>query len=174
CSQPREARGGMTGARSRFRDARPDSLNSRSHAGFPPVGTSPPAARRSAGDGPDPGGTMRQFMERGLGWEKGARLTRRQFGRMAALLTTGAALPFYNESALAQDLKSITDVPPDAVRINANENPMGPCLAALEAIRKIAPLTGRYLFEQGRLFTEAMAAAEGLPASHVLVSAGSS
>src|SRR5262249_11231212 len=132
------------------------------------------AARRSAGDGPDPGGTMRQFMERGLGWEKGARLTRRQFGRMAALLTAGAALPFYNESTLAQDLKSITDVPPDAVRINANENPIGPCPAALEAIRKIAPLTGRYLFEQGRIFTEAMAAAEGLPASYVLVSAGSS
>src|SRR5207245_424056 len=62
-------------------------------------------------------------------------LSRRQFGRMAVLLTAGAALPFYNESALAQDLKVIASIPPDAVRLHTNENPMGPCPAALEAIR---------------------------------------
>jgi histidinol-phosphate aminotransferase len=108
-------------------------------------------------------------------WERQARgLTRREFGRRAALLTAGACLPFYNEAALAQDIKAIANIPPEAVRLNANENPMGPCPAALEAIRKVTPLAGRYLFGQAQAFVEAMAAAEGLPASHVLPSAGSS
>jgi len=100
--------------------------------------------------------------------------TRRDFGRMAALWIAGASLPFYNESALAQDLKSISSIPPDAVRLNANENPMGPCVAALEAIQKVVPQGGRYLFHLTQAFTETLAAVEGLPATHVLPSAGSS
>src|SRR6266481_9126106 len=102
------------------------------------------------------------------------RLTRRQFGRMAALLTAGAALPFYNEAALAQDLKAIANIPPDTVRLNANENPMGPCPAAIEAMRAIVPQGWRYLFNQTFAFVEAMAATEGLPTSHVMACAGSS
>jgi histidinol-phosphate aminotransferase len=93
---------------------------------------------------------------------------------MAALVAAGAALPFYNEAALAQDLKAIGRIPPDAVRLNANENPMGPCPAALEAIGKIAPQGGRYLFDQTFAFIEAIAAVEGLPTTHVLPGAGSS
>jgi histidinol-phosphate aminotransferase len=104
----------------------------------------------------------------------GSGLTRRQFGRLAALLAAGSAVPFYNELALAQDVKSIATVPPDAVRLNTNENPMGPCAAALEAIRQVVPLGGRYLFDQTFAFAEALAASEGLPASHVLPAAGSS
>jgi histidinol-phosphate aminotransferase len=101
-------------------------------------------------------------------------LSRREFGRVAMLLTAGAALPFYNEAALAQDLKSITDVPRDAVRLNANENPLGPCPAALEAIQKAVPQAGRYCFDLSHAFVETMAAAEDLPPTHVLASAGSS
>jgi histidinol-phosphate aminotransferase len=101
-------------------------------------------------------------------------MTRRQFGRMTALLTAGAALPFYNESTLAQDIKAIANIPPDAVRLNANENPMGPCPAALEAIRAILPSSGRYLFGVTREFAETLAAVEGLPVDHVLPCAGSS
>jgi histidinol-phosphate aminotransferase len=101
-------------------------------------------------------------------------LTRRDLARAAALLAAGAALPFYNEPALAQDLKAMAAVPPDAVRINTNENPMGPCPAALEAIRKVLPNGGRYQFDQTYAFVAAMAADTGLPADHVLPSAGSS
>lgn len=108
------------------------------------------------------------------GWEHIGRLSRRQFGRMAALLTAGAALPFYNEFALAQDLKAIANIPPDTVRLNANENPMGPCPATIEAIRAIVPQGWRYLFNQTFAFVEAMAAAEELPTSHVMACAGSS
>ena len=118
---------------------------------------------------------MRTFSGRGYGGRGGVPgLNRRQFGRAAALLAAGAALPFYNEAALAQDLKEIASVPPDAVRLNTNENPMGPCPAALEAIRQVLPQGGRYLFGLTNAFVEAMAAAEGLPTSHVLPSAGSS
>jgi histidinol-phosphate aminotransferase len=101
-------------------------------------------------------------------------LTRRDFARLAALLAAGAALPFYNEATLAQDIKAIANIPPDAVKLNANENPFGPCPEALEAIRKVVPLSGRYGFREASAFVEAMAASEGLPASHVLASAGSS
>jgi histidinol-phosphate aminotransferase len=103
-----------------------------------------------------------------------AGLTRRDFARLAAFLAAGAALPFYNESTLAQDIKAIARIPPDAVKLNANENPLGPCPEALEAIRKVLPLAGRYLFQETQAFVEAMAASEGLPTSHVLPSAGSS
>ena len=49
--------------------------------------------------------------------------SRRHFGRIATMLTAGAALPFYNEPALAQ-LSMVRNMPPDAVKINANENPL--------------------------------------------------
>jgi histidinol-phosphate aminotransferase len=117
----------------------------------------------------DPGGMMRDVFKRGSGG-----LTRREFGRVAALLAAGSALPFYNERTLAQDVKAIASIPPDAVRLNANENPMGPCAAALEAVREVVPLGGRYLFDRTFQFAETLAASEGLPASHVLPAAGSS
>jgi histidinol-phosphate aminotransferase len=118
---------------------------------------------------------MHPFFDREQSRDLAARgFTRRDVGRMAALLTAGAALPFYNEPALAQDLRAIANIPPDAVKINANENPMGPCPEAIEAACKVVPLCGRYLFDRTFAFVEAMAAAEGLPTSHVLPFAGSS
>ena len=100
--------------------------------------------------------------------------SRRDFARWATLLTAGAALPFYNEAALAQDLRAIGIIPPDAVKINANENPMGPCPAALEAMRAVLPQGGRYLFNHTFAFMDTMAEVEGLPGTHVLPFAGSS
>ena len=58
--------------------------------------------------------------------------SRRNFGKIASLITAGAALPFYNEPALAQ-LSMVKNMPADAVKINANENPLGPCPEAAEA-----------------------------------------
>ena len=49
--------------------------------------------------------------------------SRRNFGRIAAMITAGATLPFYNEPAMAQLSK--VNAPPDAVLLNANENPLG-------------------------------------------------
>ena len=100
--------------------------------------------------------------------------TRRDFGRLAALATAGAALPFYNEAVMAQGLSAVRNLPPDAVRINANENPMGPCPEAIEAIQKLVPLGGRYLYNETFAFTDAMAATENLSQDHVMPFAGSS
>ncbi len=101
-------------------------------------------------------------------------LSRREFGRVAALLTAGAALPFYCEATLAQDLKALGNIPADAIRLNTNENPLGPCPAALEAIQRALPAGGQYQFGQITAFVEALAADVGLPASHILPTAGSS
>ena len=69
--------------------------------------------------------------------------SRRQLGRIAAVLTAGASLPFYNEAAFAQRALR-AEIPADAVRINSNENPLGPCAEALDAITQIARFGGRY------------------------------
>ncbi len=100
--------------------------------------------------------------------------SRRDFGRLAALLTAGAAMPFYNESTLAQGLSAAPNLPPDAVRINANENPMGPCPEAVEAIQKVVVQGGRYLYNETFAFVAAMAEVEGVPRGHVMPFAGSS
>lgn len=100
--------------------------------------------------------------------------SRRDFGRLAALLTAGASLPFYNEAALAQGLSAGPSLPPDAVKINANENPMGPCPEAAEAIHKVVSQGGRYLYNETYAFSAAMAAAEGVSPEHVMPFAGSS
>jgi histidinol-phosphate aminotransferase len=99
--------------------------------------------------------------------------TRRGFGRAISLVTAGAAVPFYNESALAQ-LSMVGPVPADAVRINGNENPLGPCREAAEAIRAVVADGGRYRFEEGFRFASTLAEVEGLPASYVAPFAGSS
>jgi histidinol-phosphate aminotransferase len=99
--------------------------------------------------------------------------SRRSLGRIAAMISAGAALPFYNEPAMAQ-LSAVRDMPPDAVKINANENPLGPCPEALEAIHNIAAKGGRYLYEETFSFQEVLAEQEGVKANYVHPFAGSS
>jgi histidinol-phosphate aminotransferase len=100
--------------------------------------------------------------------------SRRHFGRIVSLMSAGAALPFYNESALAQLSMLRGPLPPDAVRINANENPLGPCPAAAEAIHNIVQKGGRYLYEETFGFQKALAESEGLKPDYVQPFAGSS
>jgi histidinol-phosphate aminotransferase len=82
--------------------------------------------------------------------------SRRSFGRIASVLTAGAALPFYNEHALAQ-LSKVRNLPPDAVKINANENPLGPCPEAVDAIYNVVKQGGRYMYEQTDMLAETLA-----------------
>jgi histidinol-phosphate aminotransferase len=100
--------------------------------------------------------------------------SRRTFHRFAALMTAGASLPFYNEAALAQGLSAVRGLPPDAVRINANENPLGPCSEAAEAIYGVVRKGGRYLYEETFGFTKIQADLEGLKSDYVHPFAGSS
>jgi histidinol-phosphate aminotransferase len=99
--------------------------------------------------------------------------SRRSFGRIASLITAGAALPFYNEPALAQ-LSYRGDMPPDTVMINANENPMGPCPEAADAIQSIVARGGRYLYGETFKMDKILAEQEGVKPEYVMAFAGSS
>src|SRR5436190_19592348 len=108
---------------------------------------------------------QRHFTDRGF--------SRRNFGRIAAMISAGAALPFYNESAMAQ-LSAVRGMPADAVKIDANENPLGPCKEALEAIHAVAAKGGRYLYDETFGFTDLLAEQEGVKSNYVQPYAGSS
>ena len=87
-----------------------------------------------------------------------------------------AAMPILSEATLANaKLASQGEVlPPDAVIINANENPLGPSKAACEAIAQIAPLGGRYdRFGAQDQFVATYAAQHGLKPENIAVYAGS-
>ena len=99
--------------------------------------------------------------------------TRRNFGRIASLITAGAALPFYNEPALAQ-LSRVRNIPPDAVIINANENPLGPCPEAADAIHSVVQKGGRYMYDLTDALVNTLAEQEGLKPNYVEAYAGSS
>ena len=101
-------------------------------------------------------------------------------GRRSFLFTAAvaAAVPVLTEATMAEaKLKSQMwgVLPDDAVIINANENPLGPCKAALDAMAAIAPLGGRY-DRTGILdkFTNEYAKQHGLKPESVAVYAGSS
>jgi len=107
----------------------------------------------------------RDFLNRGF--------SRRSFGRLAALLSAGATLPFANEFALAQMARIEGGIPAGAIKLNANENPLGPCREALEALFAAAREGGRYFFEEEDVFRRAMADSEGLRPNYVIAYAGS-
>jgi histidinol-phosphate/aromatic aminotransferase/cobyric acid decarboxylase-like protein len=99
--------------------------------------------------------------------------SRRNFGKLATLVAAGSTLPFYNEPALAQ-LSKIDNIPADAVIINANENPLGPCPEAIEAAQKIVLNGGRYLYGETDKVRKILASQEGLKEDHVRMFPGSS
>jgi histidinol-phosphate/aromatic aminotransferase/cobyric acid decarboxylase-like protein len=89
------------------------------------------------------------------------------------MLAAGSTLPFYNEPALAQ-LSKIDNIPDDAVIINANENPLGPCPEAIEAAQKVVLNGGRYLYADKDIAVNLLASQEGLKPDHVRMFPGSS
>ncbi|GIU77587.1 MAG: aminotransferase [Bryobacteraceae bacterium] len=98
-------------------------------------------------------------------------LSRRGFARAAAL---GALpLPVLTERALAQ-MSYPGEAPPDAVFLNANENPLGPCAEALEAMSRALRSGGRYQFGETLRLARTAAQMEGVPAECVQSYAGSS
>jgi histidinol-phosphate aminotransferase len=109
----------------------------------------------------------RELIQRGF--------SRRQVGRIATLLGAGATLPFFNEAALAQRAASRNrDYGEGAVRIGSNENPLGPCPEALEAIYNVAKKGGRYGGAESNEFPKLAAEMEGLKQDYVAPYAGSS
>lgn len=95
-------------------------------------------------------------------------LTRRGF---AAAFAGSSML---TEFAYAQRAAVSGPIPKDMVWLNANENPDGPPKAALDAMVKCLPTTGRYHYQEYRDFYTAVARSEDLSADQVLLGAGSS
>ncbi len=83
-----------------------------------------------------------------------------------------AAMPFFNEPALAQ--LSRVDAPPDSVFINSNENPLGPCKEAREAAHKMVEQGGRYRFNEADRVMKLLQEQEQLKTGYVRIHPGSS
>jgi histidinol-phosphate aminotransferase len=108
--------------------------------------------------------------------------SRRQIAKIA--MGAGAAIPFFNEFALAQQAQTAAARPamgarpaydPEAVVITSNENPMGPCKEGLEALIKVAPMGWRYSPQGDNLeFNALLASTENVPQDHVTAYPGSS
>ena len=101
-------------------------------------------------------------------------LSRRSFLGTSAAASAALTLGIVTEPLLAaaQDLN-----PPhvdNAVMINANENPLGPCAAAREALSRIIPESGRYRFDLRHKLVEAFASSMDVKSEYVLPFAGSS
>ena len=99
--------------------------------------------------------------------------TRRSFFRLATMVAGASTMPFYDEPAMAQ-LSKISNIPPGAVMINANENPLGPCPEAMEAVRDIVVKGGRYLYGETDKLQNTLAEQEDLKPESVRVFVGSS
>jgi histidinol-phosphate/aromatic aminotransferase/cobyric acid decarboxylase-like protein len=107
----------------------------------------------------------REFIQRGF--------SRRSFGKIATVIAAGSTLPFYNEPALAQ-LSRVENVPPDAVMINANENPLGPCAEARDAVHSIVAQGGRYMYGETDKVAKLLSQQEGVRLNYIRIYPGSS
>ena len=119
-------------------------------------------------------------------------LTSSAVSRRSFLFSAAAAVPVLTESHFAfaafqaekpapkpvsqqQIMKAFfAGIPPDAVLINANENPLGPCEAARSAIASVAAGGGRYDIKEMMKLVEVFAAQNSIPEDNVAVYAGSS
>jgi histidinol-phosphate aminotransferase len=97
------------------------------------------------------------------------------FSRRSFLQVSSAALAYgmLSEPLLAQVARGETAFPDNAIRINANENPLGPCAAAREAVLAITPNAGRYHFNLTEQLVKLYCEQQGLKQDNVLAFAGS-
>ena len=98
--------------------------------------------------------------------------SRRSFLHLSTAASAGLALRVVTEPMLAR--AQVKVFPKDAVIIDANENPLGPCGAARQAIAEITPEGGRYSLGLTDDLIATFAQAEGLKPEYVRVFPGSS
>ena len=99
--------------------------------------------------------------------------SRRSFFRYAAGASALAGLPLMTEPRLAFAARPHFADPNVGIHIDANENPMGPCDAARQAMAAFIPRGGRYLFNMEEELAEIFAKQEGLNPESVMPFAGS-
>jgi len=110
-----------------------------------------------------------------MGRQPFSSLSRRSLLQASTAASAALALRMVTEPMLAYT--ALPDHPPshpkDAVLINANENPLGPCAAAREAIAAVTPQSGRYLMESAGELTTLFAQSVGVAGEQVSIFAGS-
>jgi histidinol-phosphate aminotransferase len=97
--------------------------------------------------------------------------SRRSFLKVSTAASAAFALRAVTEPMLAY--AAAPSHPAGAVLINANENPLGPCAAARQAVAEVTPHSGRYLMEGTNEFSKQYAQSFGLTDEQVSIFAGS-
>jgi histidinol-phosphate aminotransferase len=113
-------------------------------------------------------------------------LSRRSFVQAFGLGTVAAAAYGPSRVLAARGREALAELPPwerdralawsangTAIRLNSNENPIGPGPAAIDAIRSALSEANRYPFASETDVTAAIARARGVPVDHVLIGCGS-
>lgn len=99
--------------------------------------------------------------------------SRRSFLNLSAAATAALACHILTEPMLAQVAIERAEYPKGAIRINSNENPLGPCTAAREAIARVTPDSGRYQFHLTEELVKTFAQQQGLRTEYLLLREGS-
>ena len=103
--------------------------------------------------------------------------SRRSFLQLSAAASAAAAFQIVTEPMLAAAARrtfSRGSVPKDGVMIDSNENPLGPCQSARDAMSAIIPQGGRYLDNLTEDLVNTFAQLEGLGPDCVQIFPGSS
>lgn len=98
--------------------------------------------------------------------------SRRSFLQGSTALSAALAFRMMTEPMLAHASRPKVDAE-GAVLLDSNENPLGPCTAAREAVAEITPRSGRYLNEGTVELVNSFAGLQGLKPEYVRVFAGS-
>ena len=100
------------------------------------------------------------------------RFSRRSFLHLSAAASVASVFRGMGEAQMAAAVRPATHSP-DAVIIDANENPLGPCQAARDAVAAIIPQGGRYAFNLTDDLATTFARIEGLKPEWVRATVGS-
>lgn len=101
-------------------------------------------------------------------------VSRRSFLGLSTAASAAMTLGVVSEPLLAWAAHARNAVPDGAVRINANENPLGPSEGARAAAMAVVPQGGRYQWDLTDKLVETFAKMEGLKADYVRAFPGSS
>jgi histidinol-phosphate aminotransferase len=100
------------------------------------------------------------------------RFSRRSFLHLTTAASVASALRIMTEPMLAAAARRRPHAP-DAVLIDANENPLGPCQAAREAMATILPQGGRYSDNLTDELVKTFAGIEGMDPDYIHATVGS-
>src|SRR6267378_4909443 len=97
--------------------------------------------------------------------------SRRSFLTLSTAASAAVALRIITEPMLARARDH--HPPADAIMIDSNENPLGPCVSARESIAAVTPQGGRYLDGLTEELVNTISQMEGVKPKYITIQAGS-